>query len=103
MSALGFTAQEERDLQLVFDVFDSVKRGYIQLEDLRKALRLLGFKVSRASVQQLASDVEVPGKTVRGQIDFQSFLQVVSNLQGSSYDKHGEIMQVGLTTIYGGT
>ena len=94
MSKLGFTAQEIRDLQLVFDVFDSVHRGYIQHEDLRRALKILGFKVSRASVQQLTSDIEIPGKTVRGQTDFDSFLQMVSKLQGSSYDKHGEIIQV---------
>ena len=93
---LGFTSQEVADVRLVFDLFDASKQGSVQLEDLRKALRLLGFKVSREKVQQIASDVQTPGSRdlVRGRTDFTAFLQVLSKLQGTSYDKHGEIVQV---------
>ena len=93
---LGFTHQEVADVRLVFDLFDASKQGSVQLEDLRKALRLLGFKVSREKVQQIASDVQTPGSRdlVRGRTDFTAFLQVLSKLQGSSYDRHEEILQV---------
>ena len=93
---LGFTAQEVRDLRLVWNVFDVNERGMLEYEDVRKALKLLGFKVTRSSVQQLAQNTQLPGsKTLaRGQIDFDGFLQSVSKLQGSSYDTYSEIMQV---------
>ncbi len=90
---LGFTPQEVTDVRVVFDVFDVPGRGWIPLDDLRKALRLLGFKISRERVQQVAAEVQ--GKALmRGQTDFPAFLHMVSKLQGSSYDKYGEIVQV---------
>lgn len=93
---LGFSDQEVRDLRLVWNIFDVNERDALEYEDLRKALKLLGFKVTRSSVQQLAQNIQVPGsKTLaRGQIDFDGFLQSVSKLQGSGYDVYTEIMQV---------
>ena len=93
---LGFTAQEVRDLRLVWNVFDVSNRNTLEYEDLRKALKLLGFKVTRSSVQQLAQDIQEPGSKMltRNQVDFDGFLQAVSKLQGSSYDAHSEIAQV---------
>ena len=93
---LGFTAQEVRDLRLVWNIFDASNRNTLEYEDLRKALKLLGFKVTRSSVQQLAQDIQEPGNTMlaRNQVDFDGFLQAVSKLQGSSYDTHSEIAQV---------
>lgn len=93
---LGFTAQEVRDLRLVWNVFDVSNRNALEYEDLRKALKLLGFKVTRSSVQQLAQDIQEPGSKMltRNQVDFDDFLQAVSKLQGSSYDAHSEIAQV---------
>lgn len=93
---LGFTPQEVADVRLVFELYDVNKSGWITLDHLRKALRLLGFKVSRENVQQMASDFKTPDnqKMNRGQTDFSTFLQVLRKLQGSSYDKYGEIAQV---------
>ena len=93
---LGFTAQEVRDLRLVWNVFDVSNRNMLEYEDLRKALKLLGFKVTRSSVQQLAQNIQEPGSKMltRNQVDFDGFLQAVSKLQGSSYDAHSEIAQV---------
>lgn len=95
---LGFTSQETRDLRLVWNIFDVSGRNALEYEDLRKALKLLGFKVTRSSVQLLAQSIQEPGsKTLaRNQIDFDGFLQAVSKLQGSSYDVYGEISQVSI-------
>ncbi len=89
----GFTAQEVADVRVVYEVFAVPDRGWISLDDLRKALRLLGFKISRERVQQVAAEVQNK-VLMRGQTDFTALLQIVSKLQGSSYDKHGEIAQV---------
>lgn len=91
--AAEFTAQEVRDLRMVFGAFDTSAGGLVETEDLRRALRVLGFKVSRRSVQEMGKDVDVKG-TLQGQVDFEGFLQIVEKLQGSSYDSHGEILQV---------
>lgn len=92
-ASAGFTAQEVRDLRMVFGAFDVSDRGLVDAEDLRRALRVLGFKVSRRTVQEMGRDVDVEG-TLRGRVDFEGFLQVVARLQGSSYDSHEEIIQV---------
>lgn len=93
---LGFTPQEIADVRLVFELYDVSKGGWITLDDLRKALKLLGFRVSRENVQQMATDLQTPGSMAvnRGQTDFATFLQVLRKLQGSSYDTYGEIAQV---------
>lgn len=95
MSSLGFSSQELADLKTVYELFDVSGDCRIDTEELRKALRLLGFKVSRKKVQQMTSDVQIHGSgAVRGLTDYSAFLQIVSKLQGTSYDKHGEISQV---------
>ena len=95
MATVDFTGQEIADIRMVFGLFDTTNKGTITLEDLRKALKLLGFNVSREKAQQLSSDVQTPSRVgLRGATDVNAFLQIVSKLQGSSYDKHGEIVQV---------
>ena len=44
--AADFSAQELRDLKMVYEVFDASGAGLIDANELRKALRVLGFKVS---------------------------------------------------------
>ena len=99
---LGFTSQEVRDLRLVWNIFDINGRDSLEYEDLRKALKLLGFKVTRSSVQQLAQNIQVPGSKAlaRNQIDFGGFLQAVNKLQSSSHDLYGEISQVRGVTMF---
>ena len=87
-----------RDLQTVFTVFDPSARGWVEGEDVRKALKTLGFKCSRRSVQEMIRDVDVKGEG-RGRVDFDGFVQVVAKLQGASYDTHGEILQVVLVGL----
>lgn len=89
----GLTAQEVRDLQFVYQLFDVSGRRLIGNEDLRKALKLLGFNISRKAVQKMAQDVEV-SKSLKNLTSFDNFLQIVAELQGTSYDQHEEILQV---------
>lgn len=89
----GLTAQEVRDLQFVYQLFDVSGRRLIGNEDLRKALKLLGFNISRKAVQKMAQDVEV-SRSLKNLTSFDNFLQIVAELQGTSYDQHEEILQV---------
>lgn len=95
-SALGFSLQELADLRGVYELFDVNGQGGIEVDELWKALRLLGFKVSRRRVHQMHSDLQdSQGSAAASRpVDYRVFLQVVNKLQGSSYDRHGEILQV---------
>ena len=93
----NFTAQEVRDLQFVFRTFDVNGQDILETEDVRRALRLLAFKVSRKTVQHLLQDLQTSGcynSLQRNSTNFDGFLEMVAKLQGSSYDQHEELMQV---------
>lgn len=99
MRSSSFTAQEVRDLEFVYRTFDVNGRGMLEGEEVRKALRLLAFKVSRKTVLQLLQDLQVSNSPransrQRNAANFEGFLEIVAKLQGSSYDQHEEIVQV---------
>ena len=95
---LGFAAQEVRDLEFVYKIFSVEEKATLDNDELRKALRLLGFKASHTTVQQMARDVVLSSsqtkQSTRNQTDFEGFLQIVAKLQGSSVDQYEEIKQV---------
>ena len=66
---------------------------------MQNSLSPLLLQVSRRGAQEMARDVDVRGSLV-GQVDLDGFVQIVSKLQGSSYDHHEEIMQVCIIIIY---
>ena len=92
----GYTKQEIRDLEFVFRVFDVSGCGVIDSDEVRKALRLLAFKVNRKTTYQLLQglDVSAKPKGSKNEVDFDGFLEIVTKLQRSSFDHHEEIMKV---------
>ena len=99
MAGSCFTAQERRDLEFVYKVFDVEGKAAIEHQMLRKALRLLGFKISSRTVQQMSEDVRVStciknSHSTRNLTNYEGFVQIVSKLQGASYDQYEEILQV---------
>ncbi|XP_020608266.1 caltractin-like isoform X3 [Orbicella faveolata] len=84
------TPQEIRDLKLVFDVFDTDKSGSIDARELRKAMRALGFKISRESIEDMIADLDIDKS---GSIEFDEFLEFIIARQGDGRDVHNEIVQ----------
>ena len=84
------TSQEIQDLRLVFDVFDADKSGYIETDELRKALKVLGFRVKRDEVKKMIADIDDDNS---GRIDFSEFVEYVISRQGDGRDIYSEIMQ----------
>ncbi|XP_076451661.1 uncharacterized protein LOC143287511 [Babylonia areolata] len=84
------TPHEVRDLRAVFEIFDTDSDGLITAPELRKAMRTLGFKLSREEAQQMIADVSIKG---RGSLDFQEFLETVIDNQGDTRDIYDEILQ----------
>ncbi|XP_028514856.1 caltractin [Exaiptasia diaphana] len=84
------TPQEIRDLKVVFDTFDTDRSGSIDASELRKAMRALGFKISRSSIQSMIRDLDADES---GKIEFNEFLDFVVSRQGDGRDVHDEILQ----------
>ncbi|XP_022112238.1 caltractin-like [Acanthaster planci] len=84
------TPQEIRDLKDVFDTFDKEHRGFIDADDLRRALRVMGFKVTQDDLTEMIADVH--GKTVpRREVTFEQFLELVVYKQGDARDVYAEL------------
>lgn len=84
------TPQEIRDLKLVFDVFDTDQSGSIDARELRKAMRALGFKISKESIEDMIADLDIDKS---GSIEFDEFLEFIIARQGDGRDVHNEIVQ----------
>lgn len=84
------TPSEIRDLRLVFDIFDALGKGFIGPNELKKAMKALGFKVTRDQARQVIQDASLRGG---GVVDFNEFLDIVIDRQGDSRDIYEEIMQ----------
>lgn len=84
------TPQEIRDLKLVFDTFDTDKSGAIDARELRKAMKALGFKMSRESLNEMIEHLDTDRS---GHIEFDEFLEFIIARQGDGRDVHAEIMQ----------
>lgn len=84
------TPQEIRDLKLVFDVFDTDNSGSIDARELRKAMKALGFKISKESIEDMIADLDIDKS---GSIEFDEFLEFIIARQGDGRDVHNEIVQ----------
>ncbi|KAK3737178.1 hypothetical protein RRG08_016482 [Elysia crispata] len=87
---LQLTPQEVRDLRIVFDIFNTNSDELIGPIDLKKALRTLGFKLTKEEAVQKIEDTGLKG---RKEIDFNEFLEIVIDLQGDTRDIYDEILK----------
>ena len=86
----NLSAQDVRDLKLVFDIFDVDKSGFIDYDELRKACKILGFSLSKDEIEKLLTDVDIDKS---GQIDLNEFLEFIISRQGDDRDIFSEISQ----------
>ncbi|XP_031553862.1 caltractin-like [Actinia tenebrosa] len=84
------TPHEIRDLRIVFDTFDTDRSGSIDARELRKAMRTLGFKIPKASLEAMISNLDTDES---GEIEFDEFLDFIVSRQADSRDVHDEILQ----------
>ncbi|XP_072017140.1 centrin-1-like [Amphiura filiformis] len=86
-----FTAQEIRDLEMVFNTFDQENTGCIDVVNVRRALRVLGFKISMKTVTRMVEDLDDERNGMI--VTFSDFLEIVSLRQGDSRDPYEELIQ----------
>jgi Ca2+-binding EF-hand superfamily protein len=85
-----FTEQEIRDLKVVYDVYDPGDSGCVETKDIRKILKVLGFKCSQYRLQEILTESNI-GRN--NNISFNDLLYLVHHLQGDAYDTYQEIEQ----------
>ncbi|KAL4221634.1 hypothetical protein ACF0H5_019891 [Mactra antiquata] len=86
----NLTPQEIRDLRVVFELFDTNSDGLLCPPELRRAMKSLGFKVSKEEAKQLTNDGSLKGI---GMLDFNEFLETVIDRQADSRDMYDEILK----------
>nr|CAB3230115.1 caltractin-like [Phallusia mammillata] len=82
------TIQEIRDLKVVFDAFDLDNSNTIDVKEMHRAMKILGFRTTRNEVRQMIADVDTQN---RGEINFADFLMFIIERQTDSRDIYEEI------------
>ena len=88
-----FTAQELRDLRVVFDIYNTTGTGEITIKDLKRILNVLGFNCSQQRLIEALKDDSHSIVREDFAVRFEHLLNVVDKLQGDDYDLYGEIEQ----------
>ncbi|XP_043531520.1 caltractin-like [Chiloscyllium plagiosum] len=82
------TAQDIRDLRLVFDTTDTRNAGYLNSNEVCTALQTLGFLVNQHDLKKTMRNLKLSKEEG---VSFSDFLQIVMEHQGDSRDTYEEI------------
>lgn len=86
---IELTAEQKKDIQDAFNLFDADSTGSIAARDLKVALRALGFEPRKEEIKKLILEVD---KEKTGKIAFQEFLNLMTE-KISDQDANKEIMK----------
>ncbi|XP_055848115.1 uncharacterized protein LOC129913451 [Episyrphus balteatus] len=83
------TTEQKADLKLAFDSFDTNGTGWIGIEELRVAIRALGYEPKMEQMSKMVAEIDRDGK---GKISFNDFLHLMA-IKMSQKDTKEEIMK----------
>jgi len=86
----GLTSSEKMDLTEVFTLCDSDASGALDWQEMRRALRGLGFSVSKKEARQLLRTADKRFQT--GYITLPQFMEVVEMMAARHHDRTREII-----------
>ena len=86
----GLTPDQLIEIKEAFDIFDVDRSGSIDAQELRTAMRAMGFDVSKAEVAEIIKEKDFEGL---GSIKFETFREIVSK-EISKRDPLKEIQRV---------
>ena len=81
----GLTNEEVEEIKEAFEMFDTAKKGTIDPKELKAAMISLGFETKSPTVFEMICDLEKHG----GEIEFDEFLEAISNKLGNRETKEG--------------
>lgn len=84
-TAVGLTEEEVEEIREAFAMFDTEGTGTIDPRELKSAMHSLGFEKKSPTVYEMICDLEEKGT----EIDFDEFLDAISNKLGNRETKEG--------------
>lgn len=84
-TAVGLTEEEVEEIREAFAMFDTEGTGTIDPRELKAAMHSLGFEKKSPTVYEMICDLEEKGT----EIDFDEFLDAISNKLGNRETKDG--------------
>ena len=69
------TEEQKQEIKEAFDLFDTEGTGYIDVKELKVAMRALGFEPKKEEVKKMIAEVDREGK---GVIEFADFLDLMT-------------------------
>ena len=81
----GLTDEEIEEIKEAFTMFDTNGNGTIDPKELKAAMNSLGFEKKSPTVYEMICDLE----NVGNEVDFDEFLEAISNKLGNRETKEG--------------
>ncbi len=75
MTQVNLTEQQKLEIKEAFDIFDTDGSGTIDANELKVAMRALGFEPTKEELKKMIAEMDSTGK---GTIDFPEFMQLVA-------------------------
>lgn len=83
------TDAQKSDIKEAFDLFDNDSTGYIEVKELKVAIRALGFEPKKEEIKKMIAEIDKDGS---GRIAFNDFLQVMT-MKMAEKDTKEEILK----------
>uniref|UniRef100_A0A3Q4B1G0 EF-hand domain-containing protein n=1 Tax=Mola mola TaxID=94237 RepID=A0A3Q4B1G0_MOLML len=83
------TEEQKQEIREAFELFDTDGCGYIDVKELKVAMRALGFEPKKEEIKKMISDVDKDGT---GKISFADFLAVMTQKMAEK-DSKEEILK----------
>mmetsp|Transcript_16304 Transcript_16304/g.19541 ORF Transcript_16304/g.19541 Transcript_16304/m.19541 type:complete len:168 (+) Transcript_16304:42-545(+) len=83
------TAEQKQEIREAFDLFDTDGSGSIDKNELKVAMRALGFEPKKEEIAKMIQDID---KDNSGEIDFPEFLEMMTAKMGER-DSKTEILK----------
>ncbi|KAF6731318.1 Centrin-2 [Oryzias melastigma] len=83
------TEEQKQEIREAFELFDTDGSGFIDVKDLKVAMRALGFEPKKEEIKKMISEVD---KDATGKISFADFLTVMTQKMAEK-DSKEEILK----------
>lgn len=83
------TEAQKSDIKEAFDLFDNESTGYIEVKELKVAIRALGFEPKKEEIKRMIAEIDKDGS---GRIAFNDFLHLMT-MKMAEKDTKEEILK----------
>lgn len=89
---VDLSEEQKADVREAFNLFDASGSGFIDVKDLKVAMRALGFEPRKEEIRKMVADVDKDHGNKSGQLSFEAFLNLMAAKMGEK-DSKEEILK----------